>query len=78
MADVTYNTDSFPALIQTLAGVRNINPDKKPFFLLGYKERHDEERTLWDLVKTVGIDFAQVGAIPGHISGGAPIEIWVG
>lgn len=77
MADVAYNTDSFPALVQTLAGVPGKNPGKKPLFVMGYKERHDEERTLWDMAKSVGINFVQVGTIPGHASGGAPIEIWI-
>lgn len=78
MADVAYNTDSFPALIQTLADARNMSPDKKPLFLMGYKERHGEERRLWDMTKKVGIDFIRVGTVPGHASGVAPIEIWIG
>ena len=78
MADVTYNTASFPALVQTLAGLRALNPEKIPCFLLGYKERDEAERTLWVMAEEIGIKFDQVGMVPGHDSIEAPIEVWVG
>lgn len=80
MADVTYNTASFPALISTLSRLvgfsRSKWADRRPSILLGYKERDVAERTLWNMAKDVGIDFEQVGVVNG--AGGAQIEIWVG
>jgi hypothetical protein len=75
MADVTYNTASFPALAQTLASlVRLTEPD--PFVLMGYKERDPQERVMWEMAREVGVIFEQVGESQGW--GGAPVEIWVG
>ncbi|KAJ4470116.1 putative methyltransferase-domain-containing protein [Lentinula aciculospora] len=77
MADVTYNTTSFPALIQTLARLITLNPiDKPPLILLGYKERDATERCLWTMVTEIGIHLERVGERPG--AGGAPVEVWVG
>ena len=79
MADVTYNTSSFPALVRTLADLRNMDPTKRPCFLMGYKEREEAERTLWDMAEAVGIKFVQVGSVPGYVLGAeAPFEIWIG
>ncbi|RXW20725.1 hypothetical protein EST38_g5126 [Candolleomyces aberdarensis] len=79
MADVTYNTSSFPALVRTLADLLNMDSTKRPCFLMGYKEREEAERTLWEMVEKVGIKFVQVGSVPGYVSGeDAPIEIWIG
>ncbi|KAH6916111.1 putative methyltransferase-domain-containing protein [Coprinopsis sp. MPI-PUGE-AT-0042] len=75
MADVTYNTSSFPVLVNTLRSIVEANPDTRPCFLLGYKQRDESERSLWDMAKAIGLHFAQVGEIPGY--GGAPIEIWI-
>lgn len=83
MADVTYNTASFPVLIRTLKNVLALHdstgqshkPDP-PLILLGYKERDPAERTLWDMARGIGIDFARVGERVG--AGGAPVEIWLG
>lgn len=77
MADVTYNTASFSALIRTLSTLIELNPiDKPPVVLLGYKERDAEERSLWGMAEKAGICFERVGEKPG--AGGAPIEIWIG
>lgn len=80
MADVTYNTASFPALISTLSRLvefsKSKRADRRPFILLGYEERDVAERTLWNTVKEVGIDLEQVGVVNGV--GGAAIEIWIG
>lgn len=75
MADVTYNTSSFPSLVRTLAALSRVglNP---PIFIMGYKERDSAERTLWEMTKQVGIKFEQVGERKG--GGGAPVEIWLG
>ncbi|KAH8832796.1 putative methyltransferase-domain-containing protein [Flagelloscypha sp. PMI_526] len=70
MADVTYNTASFPALIRTLSALQ------PKFFVLGYKERDVEERTLWDMAESVGIHFTQVAERVG--AGPNVVEIWVG
>ena len=79
MADVTYNTASFPSLIQTLSSLIHLNGQKNaqpPVILLGYKERDPEERTLWEMARGIGIVFDRVGERLG--SGGNEVEIWVG
>lgn len=77
MADVTYNTASFGALIRTLCSLIKLSPvDKLPIILLGYKERDVAERSLWSMAADVGIHFERVGARQG--AGGAPVEIWMG
>ncbi|KAG9309578.1 putative methyltransferase-domain-containing protein [Chiua virens] len=79
MADVTYNTASFPALIGTLS--RLIQHGKKrdgrpPKVLMGYKERHSDEQSLWDHARAIGLDFRKIAQVSG--AGGNPIEIWLG
>ncbi len=74
MADVTYNTESFPALRATL--VRLVSASSSPpVILLGYKQRDEAERTLWTMTKEYGIEFKQLDEIAG--AGGAPIEVWI-
>ncbi|KAF8624025.1 hypothetical protein AX17_007231 [Amanita inopinata Kibby_2008] len=76
MADVTYNTTSFPSLVRTLSKLVQLG-EESPYVLLGYKERDSAERTLWDMVRQeANIDFLLLGSEPG--AGGAPIEIWMG
>lgn len=75
MADVTYNTASFPSLVRTLSELVRLGT-KSPVVLLGYKERDAAERTLWDLMKEAGIKFQRIGQRLG--AGGAPVEIWLG
>ncbi|KAF9461535.1 putative methyltransferase-domain-containing protein [Collybia nuda] len=75
MADVTYNTASFPALVRTLSSVLNLS-SSPPLVLLGYKERDEAERTLWDLAREVGLEFEKIGERKG--AGGAPVEVWLG
>ena len=78
MADVAYNTNSFPSLIRALQSLINLrsSPHPPPLILLGYKERDPEERTLWELAKGIGVDFMRVGTRRGF--GGQAVEIWVG
>jgi hypothetical protein len=79
MADVTYNTTSFPSLIRTLSNLiqfgakRTVEP---PVVLLGYKERDPAERTLWEMAVKIGVNFERVGERVG--SGGKEVEIWAG
>lgn len=75
MADVTYNTASFPSLVRTLSKLLRISA-KPPVVILGYKERDPAERTLWEMAREIGITFDKIGERNG--AGGAPIEIWVG
>ncbi|KAF6753061.1 putative methyltransferase-domain-containing protein [Ephemerocybe angulata] len=77
MADVAYNHDSFSSLVKILSGLQTMDPAKRPCFVLGYKERDAAERTLWELTEAVGIKFVQIGSVPGHAAGDAPVEIWV-
>ncbi|KAH7885836.1 putative methyltransferase-domain-containing protein [Phlebopus sp. FC_14] len=80
MADVTYNTSSFPALIATLSRLVRFSEGRRkghsPMILMGYKERDSAERALWDMVKCIHIEFQRVGEVKG--AGGNAIEIWVG
>ncbi|KAJ7180629.1 putative methyltransferase-domain-containing protein [Mycena filopes] len=73
MADVTYNTTSFPSLVRTLKNLVELSP-KRPQVILGYKERDSGERALWGMAEAAGISFKLVGKVPGN--GGAPVEIW--
>ncbi|KDQ50692.1 hypothetical protein JAAARDRAFT_199686 [Jaapia argillacea MUCL 33604] len=75
MADVTYNTSSFPSLIQTLSHLINLNPNP-PLILLGYKERDISERTLWDMAEESGVVFEKVAEKDG--AGGKSVEVWIG
>ncbi|KIL65568.1 hypothetical protein M378DRAFT_76761 [Amanita muscaria Koide BX008] len=75
MADVTYNTSAFPALMRTLRKLVKLG-QKPPLILLGYKERDIAERSLWDLAKEENIHFILIEKIRG--AGDAPIEIWIG
>ncbi|KAG6826763.1 hypothetical protein H0H92_014539 [Tricholoma furcatifolium] len=75
MADVTYNTASFPSLVRTLSRVTCLGK-KSPLVLLGYKERDAAERSLWDLVGDIGLSLQRVGESVG--AGGAPVEVWLG
>ncbi|KAK7683348.1 hypothetical protein QCA50_013610 [Cerrena zonata] len=78
MADVTYNTASFPSLVRTLQNLVHNSSGKarSPLLLLGYKERDPAERTLWEMAETVGITFEHIGEREG--AGGAPVEVWLG
>lgn len=75
MADVTYNTASFPSLVRTLARLIRLGSDP-PLVLLGYKERDIAERTLWNLVAEIGFEFEKINDLTG--AGGTPVEIWLG
>jgi protein N-lysine methyltransferase METTL21D len=75
MADVTYNTASFPSLVRTLEQLIRLG-NNPPMVLVGYKERDAAERTLWNLVAEIGLKFEKIGQRTG--AGGAPVEIWVG
>ena len=75
MADVSYNTSSFPSLVRTLSHLVTLG-SKPPVILFGYKERDLTERTWWDIAAQAGIKFDKIGQRVG--AGGAPVEIWVG
>ncbi|KAH0826461.1 hypothetical protein J3R83DRAFT_5461 [Lanmaoa asiatica] len=47
-----------------------------PRVLMGYKERHPDERSLWDRAKGTDLYFQQVAHVNG--AGGDPVEIWLG
>ncbi|CAK5274013.1 unnamed protein product [Mycena citricolor] len=74
MADVTYNTASFPSLVQTVKALVNKSPNKTPQIILGYKERDPGERELWGMMEAGGLHFQSVGRIVG--SGENAVEIW--
>ncbi|KAG8214981.1 putative methyltransferase-domain-containing protein [Butyriboletus roseoflavus] len=80
MADVTYNTASFSALIGTLSRLIQLCKQRRngrlPRVLMGYKERHPDERSLWDRAKAIDLHFQQIAQVNG--AGGNPVEIWLG
>lgn len=85
MADVAYNTSSFPTLLSTLASLLALSDHdgnaaagaREPLVLLAYKERDPGERQLWDMMMAdVGVALEQVGSEAG--AGGPPVEIWMG
>ncbi|KAH9928793.1 putative methyltransferase-domain-containing protein [Amylocystis lapponica] len=78
MADVTYNTASFSALVRTLSKLLGLprTSTSPPLILLGYKERDPAERTLWVMAREIGIAFEKVGERRG--AGGETVEIWIG
>ncbi|KAL5536890.1 hypothetical protein ACEPAF_713 [Sanghuangporus sanghuang] len=75
MADVTYNTASFPSLIRTLSRL-STRARRTPSVLLAYKERDPDERRLWDMARGIGLYFDEIGRVPG--AGGVPVEIYQG
>lgn len=77
MADVAYNTSSFPALISTLANLLILSNSTDPLILLAYKERDEAERTLWSMMHDqLGVTLQKVDSILG--AGGHAVEIWLG
>ncbi|KAI5124255.1 hypothetical protein M0805_005104 [Coniferiporia weirii] len=76
MADVTYNTDSFPALMGTLSRLSKLRPGRSPAVLLAYKERHPDERRLWEMARAIGLRFDEIAHVGG--AGGNPVEIYLG
>lgn len=78
LADVTYNTVMFPALLRTLdALVHTVvaSSGGDTLLILAYKERDAAERTLFILAIAVDIRFELVTTIAG--AGGNPIEIYI-
>lgn len=88
MADVTYNTSSFPSLVKTLSRllsfpsassptVPNDTVREPPLVLLAYKQRDPAERDLWNMVeKNTGMKLVRIGGESG--AGGEEVEIWMG
>lgn len=81
MADVTYNTSSFPSLFRTLSSLVQLNTNRSrspPIVILGYKERDPDERSLWGMLKSeVGIHLEKVGECEGWPES-TPVEFWMG
>ncbi|TDL23856.1 hypothetical protein BD410DRAFT_746742 [Rickenella mellea] len=75
MADVTYNTSSFPSLVATLERLKKVGREP-PAVLLAYKERDAAERDLWNQVTRIGLELHEIDRVNG--AGGAPIEIYFG
>ncbi|KAK0497323.1 putative methyltransferase-domain-containing protein [Armillaria luteobubalina] len=63
--DIQSFNDGFDAIIA-----------KRPLILLGYKERDEAERTIWDMANEIGVRFRKVDMITG--SGVYPVEVWIG
>ncbi|TYJ59181.1 hypothetical protein B9479_000170 [Cryptococcus floricola] len=78
-ADVTYNTDSFPALLSTLTCLLTPPKDEKhPLLILAYKQRDLAERDLWEMLKEKGIGMVLIDKVQGAEEGYGETEIWVG
>lgn len=74
MADVTYNTSSFPSLLRTVDSVLRLAPGCE--VVLAYKERHETERGIWGMFESIGLRMQKVDQIYGF--GGAQVEVWLG
>jgi len=75
MSDVTYNTDSFPALLSATSKLLQVGKEP-PVILLGYKERDEAERSLWNMMENIGVHLEMIGLRQGFTD--PPIEIWYG
>jgi len=80
MADVTYNTASFPSLVRTLQRIvgstSSLSPsDQGPSILLAYKQRDPSERELWPMLEEIGISLTRIDQVMGK--GAEEVEIWV-
>ncbi|CUA66703.1 hypothetical protein RSOLAG22IIIB_00149 [Rhizoctonia solani] len=78
MADVTYNTASFGALLDTVTGLLRgpSAPGLSPIVLLAYKSRDPAERTLWIDARNRGLAFVLVDTVKGVRE--PAVEIWLG
>ncbi|CAE6522541.1 unnamed protein product [Rhizoctonia solani] len=78
MADVTYNTASFRALLDTITGLLREPraPGLSAIVLLAYKSRDPAERTLWTDAQSRGITFVLVDTVKGVRE--PAVEIWLG
>ncbi|KEP54419.1 putative methyltransferase [Rhizoctonia solani 123E] len=78
MADVTYNTASFGALLDTVTGLLRgpSAPGLSAVVLLAYKSRDPAERTLWIDAQRRGIVFVLVDTVKGVQE--PAVEIWLG
>ncbi|QRW08036.1 hypothetical protein RhiLY_07035 [Ceratobasidium sp. AG-Ba] len=74
MADVTYNTSSFNALLDTVISL--LSRSVFPIILLAYKCRDMAERTLWSDAAARGVLFTQVDTVRGVRE--PEVEIWLG
>lgn len=67
MADVTYNTASFPSLVRTICNLVKQPTDEafgandgeasagRPYILMAYKQREEAERKLWGMLEEKGV-----------------------
>ena len=53
VSDCTYNTDSLPTLVSTLAKVIQLSPEA--IILLAWKRRHESESALFDLLHSAAL-----------------------
>jgi len=74
---VTYNTSSFPSLVNTLRNLLLPATGERPPLLLAYKQRDEAERELWGMLQKEGITLEKVDKIRGAEAEGF-VEIWVG
>lgn len=77
MADVTYNTASFPSLVRTICnlvkprGTTSDNtPVHRPYLLMAYKQRDYAERNLWPMLEEHGVVLTLIDKITAQCGGG--------
>jgi hypothetical protein len=87
MADVTYNTASFPSLVRTVRSLLHSSAERDPLIVLAYKQRDVEERSLWGMLKEEGVELEKVAEESGMspeswgadgAEGQGPVEVWIG
>ena len=74
MADVTYNTSSFPSLLRTVDSILRLAPSCQ--VVLAYKERHEAEGEIWGMFEGVGLRMQKIDQVHGF--GGAEVQVWLG
>jgi hypothetical protein len=62
VSDCTYNSDSIPALVKTLAALIGISPSA--LAVVSMKVRHDSEATFFDLMSNAGLVSLEHSTIP--------------
>ncbi|GJJ11469.1 hypothetical protein Clacol_005702 [Clathrus columnatus] len=79
MADVTYNTASFPSLVRTICNLVKydhvldtatpVHHPYRPYILMAYKQRDHAERSLWDMLGERGIVLTLIDKITAQCGG---------
>ncbi|KAF1815931.1 hypothetical protein P152DRAFT_446927 [Eremomyces bilateralis CBS 781.70] len=80
-SDCTYNSDSSPALVSTMAELAGQRRDgRDPLIVVGMKRRHDSEEVFFDLMEKSGFEVRDKATIPLAPAGAdveEEVEVWL-